>query len=252
MLRASAAHNRIKIPDSDTTGLNCHTGGNGDEMAGLVKNALEKLSNIGTVTVKCTAPSNDNTESSLMITFDTNAGNLDTVVVGAGPSAVAIANPAPALQGVEDGTLTCAGATAEAKVTAGGLSGTRDGTSTILGGKFSVELSGQRTGYLSHDVSEDTLKEALETLSTVGTVEVSRSNVDDSGGYTWSVTFMNDLGDVPEMTVDDITMTGTVATAVVVEKTKGEEPAFNQATARCAVFARSTGCFVVVFCTYFL
>ena len=37
---------------------------------------------------------------------------------------------------------------------------------------------------------------ALESLSTVGAVDVVRSDADVNGGYTWSVTFLTNLGDV--------------------------------------------------------
>ena len=52
------------------------------------------------------------------------------------------------------------------------------------------------------------MKEALEGLTTIGTVDVTRSTVDENGGYTWSVTFLTEMGDVPSMTTDVLALTG--------------------------------------------
>ena len=71
------------------------------------------------------------------------------------------------------------------------------------------------------------MKAALEGLTTVGTVDVTRSSVDENGGYTWSVTFLTELGDVPSMVTDTKAMTGTACSALVAETTKGVRPPFD-------------------------
>ena len=51
------------------------------------------------------------------------------------------------------------------------------------GGKFTVEYAGQRTGYLAYATSAAAMKTALEQLSTIGTVDVTRSDKDENKGY---------------------------------------------------------------------
>eukprot|EP00940_MAST-03C_sp_MAST-3C-sp2_P000562 g562.t1 len=181
---------------------------------GVIKAALEALSNIGTVSVDCS-------ESTLgvvdyRITFDTNAGNLDPVTCHAGSGTLP-----PAYSGLSP--------TISDNVAFQSCASTDmvDGTSETLGGSFTVEFQGQRTGYLSFDVSADGLKTALEQLDTIGTVDVSRSDDDENGGYIWAVTFLTNLGNVPAIVVDERSLTGTVPVVTVHESVVGREPPFN-------------------------
>ena len=68
---------------------------------------------------------------------------------------------------------------------------------------------------------------ALESLSTVGTVDVVRAGPDENSGYTWSVTFLTELGDVEALIVDDLDLLGTVATGEVSEFLPGITPPFD-------------------------
>ena len=158
-----------------------------------LKSTLEAMNTIGTVTTSCNDPGSG-ANIDWNVTFVSNAGDLP-------------------LLGTSDGN------TVVTEITAG--------TSTKIGGKFTVEFDGQRTKYLPVTTSAAAMKTALESLSTVGSVDVSRSDVTENDGYIWSVTFQTELGDVPMMTTDSKAMTGTLPNALVYESTKGVSPPFN-------------------------
>ena len=160
----------------------------------IIKDALEALSTIGNVTVTC---SHDTTYVDFAITFDTNAGDLDEL---------------------QCATLNATGSCA--------FTTTRDGTSETLGGTFTLEFEGQRTGYLPYDISADDMKTALELLDTVGEVDVSRSDADENSGYVWSVTFLTDLGNLNTMVADGRSLMGTVP-IITIHENDGTSPPFN-------------------------
>ena len=64
----------------------------------------------------------------------------------------------------------------------------RQAGSTPLSGTFTLEYDGEETADLPADSTASAVKAALETLDTVGTVEVTRAT-DPAAGYTWFVTF---------------------------------------------------------------
>ena len=57
-----------------------------------------------------------------------------------------------------------------------------NGTSQVLGGDIALVFNGQRTGYLDFQSSALTVKTALESLSTVGAIDVSRAGPDENYG----------------------------------------------------------------------
>lgn len=178
----------------------------------IIKSELELLSNIGTVTVTADTPSSAG-ECTWAITFDTNAGTVPQLLVS-----------------TDGSTFSSSSTSANDAITACDPSYSlicRNSTSTALGGYFSLEFAGQRTGYLPHDISAYDLKNNLESLSTIGTLDVFRAGPDENGGYTWSVTFLTDFGDLDSFVFDDLALSGTVATAMVTEATKGVFPPFN-------------------------
>lgn len=59
------------------------------------------------------------------------------------------------------------------------ISRNRSGTSIGLGGDFAVSLDGARSQYLPSNASARDMKLALETLDTVGTVDVERYDGDE-------------------------------------------------------------------------
>ena len=64
--------------------------------------------------------------------------------------------------------------------------------------------------YLPYNVESDDLKTSLESLSTIGHVDVQRSDTDENGGHTWSITFQTELGDLPALEVDTLALTGSL------------------------------------------
>ena len=95
-----------------------------------------------------------------------------------------------------------------------------NGTSVAMGGDFALSFNGQRTGYMEYEATALTVKTALESLSTIGSVDVTRAGPDENSGFTWTVTFLTELGDVESIIIDDADLTGTVPTGSVEEYTK--------------------------------
>ncbi len=86
----------------------------------------------------------------------------------------------------------------------------------VLGGTFL--LSG--AGPLDFDASASNLKEAVESIAGVGTVVVTRSEADGERGYTWSVTFTSNPGDIAPL-VPTSSLTGALAAIKIEEAQKG-------------------------------
>jgi len=61
----------------------------------------------------------------------------------------------------------------------------------IYGG-YRLEFDGYTTEVIPYDASDSEVEAALEALSTVTTVDVTRSGPDNQRGYKWSVTFTHD------------------------------------------------------------
>ena len=175
------------------------------------------------------------------VIFDTNAGVLMPMTITTGSSTVggaAIATPGtagsstPAATVHGTGSTTMAVLAGAANAAAGAIVGTCHGATCAipgyLGGHFTVAYKGQITGYLRFDSTAAAIKAALEALSTVGTVDVARTvAADENLGFTWTVTFRTNLGDLEPLVVDYRALTGTVATASVQEVKKGVFPPFN-------------------------
>lgn len=80
---------------------------------------------------------------------------------------------------------------------------------------------------MDHDVSARGLKEALEATPTVGRVDVARAGPDENGGFTWAVTFLTELGDLPPLRVDAAALSGTAPYGQVAERDAGVFPPFD-------------------------
>nr|AIG55740.1 secreted protein [Thraustotheca clavata] len=170
----------------------------------IIQTELQKLTNIGSVSVTATAGAKQT--CTWQITFNTNAGNLPLLTVGT------------------SGAYTATSTTGTDTIT---IASVQTGTSQTLGGSFSLQFNGQSTGYLPYNIDAPGMKNALEILSTVHGVNVVRSNMDPNVGYTWTISFLYDLGNLPAMTADFSTLTGTVATVSIATATQGEPPLFN-------------------------
>ena len=136
-----------------------------------VKERLEALSTIGRVETTCVDEVGSAKVRTWTITFETNAGTLPVLVAN-------------------DIDLVAETSTTASVVASELVSG----TSERLSGMYTVAFDGQKTGYLPYDITAIKLKSALEALTTVGTVNVVRSDVDENDGYVWSVTFLTELG----------------------------------------------------------
>ena len=183
----------------------------------MIKKRLEALSTIGQVTVSASAASAA-AGCVWTVTFDSNAGasTFPSIEVSGtsdnGATWDAFSN-AGTFDDVSQDTFTVTDSVA--------------GTSAPLGGSFTLEFDGQRTGYLSYDSDAATIEAALDALSTIGDVDVTRSTSDENGGYTWSITFLSNLGALPTLISDDNDITGTAASVTVATLTPGQSPPFN-------------------------
>jgi hypothetical protein len=66
------------------------------------------------------------------------------------------------------------------------------------------------------------MKSALELLASIGTVSVTRVG-NANNGYSYSITFDSDVGDIAALTVDASSVTGTNNVVVVTEAVKGDD-----------------------------
>lgn len=181
-----------------------------DGTINIIKTELEKLANVGQVTVTASPAVTPNAAQTCTwsVTFDGNAGNLPLMAVSVDSAA----------------TFGASKTTSGDSIT---IASSLDGTSTVLGGTFALDFRGQRTGYMPFDVSATVLQNQLEVLSTIGSVAVTRSNADPNNGYAWTVSFLNDLGDLDAIVPDAMTLTGTAPCIQVSEAVKGISPPFN-------------------------
>jgi hypothetical protein len=183
------------------------------QSANDVKHRLEALSTIGRVATTCVDSieyPGANQVRTWTITFETNAGVLPVIVA----NDVDLTSYSPP-----------GGSGAATSVVA---SSVQTGTSSTLAGMYTVEFDGQKTGYLDSGITAIKLKSALEALTSIGTVDVVRSDSDENDGYTWTVTFLTEKGDVRNMIVDYKALTGTAPTAHVVSVVQGVAPRFNK------------------------
>lgn len=89
-------------------------------------------------------------------------------------------------------------------------------------------VDGESTGPINCDADAATMKQYLETLSTIGEVNVKRSPVSIVGGYVWTVSFIDDMngthrGDMPEFQISSNLAggSGTAPSIQVKETMKG-------------------------------
>jgi hypothetical protein len=195
-----------------------------DGTVDAIKYELEKLTTVGTVTVD-PANATEDGGCSWRVTFETNtgesmdAGALTPLTVASlqkNGTAGSFSSSATAWPDATDSVSVCD--VAEQCVA---------GTSVQLGGQWTAQFRGHRTLYVDHDVSARGVKEALEALPTVGRVDVTREGPDENLGFTWSVTFLTELGDLPPLIIDQQALTGTAPFAVVAEHDSGVFPPFD-------------------------
>ncbi len=62
----------------------------------------------------------------------------------------------------------------------------------LLTGHFSLFYQNEETRPISSSADESEMQNALEALSSVGFVDVTRSSSDDQNGYSWTIEFLSD------------------------------------------------------------
>ena len=182
---------------------------------------LDQLQTVNNVTVTATTVTFG---CLLNVTFVGNAGNVPLLVANSStPWSTATTVATAGLSTSTGGALL----TPSSAITVSTL---RNGNSSVLGGTFTVSFNGDTTGYLSFDSTAEQMQDALEALESVGQVTVTRSDVDVNNGYTWTVTFTTELGNLPLMSMDVIAMTGTLPEGLVSKFIPGMAPPFNSGT----------------------
>ena len=155
------------VASDDTVTVTTNTDGSDD----AIKAALEELAGIGTVTV--TSGTSVNTACTWTITFDTNAGTgmsstlqvqLDDTAGSTGSGGYGSSDT------ISDNLGT--------SVT-GAISQVQASTSSTIGGNFALG-SVAPTDYMPYDVDASTMKDTLEALDTIGSVEVSVGSADET------------------------------------------------------------------------
>jgi hypothetical protein len=118
-------------------------------------------------------------------------------------------------------SMTCSGDAAFNAVTGSGCSVTTLSNGNVIGGYFLLEL-GAETNHVQvpHNADEATMKARLEEMTSIGTVNVQRVGPTTEDGYTWSITFLDNYGDV-ELLQTLPSLTGTNPRMSVTEAVKG-------------------------------
>jgi hypothetical protein len=180
-----------------------------------IKAALEELDNVGTVTVTPVSNAQSSKgECSWLVTFDSNAGDLSSLQVQV------FSYPNSPVKSSTSASQTLNGVMVE-------ISQIQSGTSSVIGGNFALSYLGSRTVYLPFDADERMVQNALENLPTIGKVLVHRSSKDENNGYTWTVTFLTNLGSLNLIQFDNSDMTGTFVNGNVKKLIDGVSPPFN-------------------------
>ncbi|CAM9426180.1 unnamed protein product, partial [Ectocarpus fasciculatus] len=84
------------------------------------------------------------------------------------------------------------------------------------GGTFTLSLLGESTPDIVHNATSDEVRVALEAISVMGDVSISKGNL--SSAPEWTVTFLNNAGDLPLLAADSSAMWGGVTVAVDEER----------------------------------
>lgn len=74
----------------------------------------------------------------------------------------------------------------------------------VLGGAFQLSFQGETTTNIAYNSSASDFKMALESLASIGSVDITRSEMDTQHGFEWTVEFTSDLnkGDIVSLMAD--------------------------------------------------
>ena len=101
------------------------------------------------------------------------------------------------------------------------MSTLQDGVSP-LGGNFKLSFEGERTQPLAHDISASMLEQELESLKTIGNVNVVR--FPNNNGHDYFISFISEMGNCALLSVDDSHLTGPNAKVAVFTIQDGKNP----------------------------
>lgn len=95
----------------------------------------------------------------------------------------------------------------------------------IAGGTFTLGFLGSVTKSLAPDITDAGMQQALETLDTIESVDVTRVGPDAQNGYYWDITFTGESnsGNLPLLTVPSKSLTAVGANVVVTERSAGNQ-----------------------------
>jgi hypothetical protein len=79
----------------------------------------------------------------------------------------------------------------------------------VIAGSYTLTFEGKTTAAIASDATENDVRVALEALSTIGSVIVTRSQVDYQHGYRWTIEFNSELnaGNVQTLIADGALLT---------------------------------------------
>ena len=101
------------------------------------------------------------------------------------------------------------------KISASGINEIQTWTTTVgegenLGGAYTLSCKGATTHPIPWNAAPRVVKKIIESdIPRVGDVQVTRTIMpDDGGGFTWKVTFVSAISDIPQMTTNGELLTG--------------------------------------------
>lgn len=119
---------------------------------------------------------------------------------------------------------------------------TLGGAPTPLHGTFALTFNGERTQPISFDATDVTMKAVLEALSSIGRVDVTRTDELDAGNrFKWRVTFRSQLGNIDNLVPDTGDLSGSYADVSVTEVQAGDLNALTGNYPQLAVFKQHSG-----------
>lgn len=208
VMRSTGSWGSSSIASTDAVDIATLT--NGEKSA--IQAALEALPNIGTVVVVPVGGPGPYGQCHWRVLFESNAGNLPLMLV-----AIDAMKPSSSQASVISG---------KGKVTVS-VTEVIAGTSSPISGNFALSFRGARSSYLPYNADARQVQVALQNLPTVGAVNVSRSVFDVNNGFTWNITFLDQLGNLDFLEFDGADLNGTAATGVVAKVVPGQLPPFN-------------------------
>ena len=112
-------------------------------------------------------------------------------------------------------------------------------SSNTISGTFCLSFDGASTSPIPYDATNVRLEAALESLGSIGDVSVSTSRDPIKNIISWLVTFVDSVGDVPQMVVSCNNLVGSGATIKVEPISSGSAPSF--ASGSIGIFQRPLG-----------